>query len=391
MMPSTLNANHMVGVSHLPHTEYAADTTMLDELSRQLAAANNSRRLSRGSGSQRLGNAMRIAKPGSANNSPRSNILQSRRRTLIGEGHQRPHLQPLDAAYLPTPMYELNCEPTYEPEKRPARPVSWHPSSLQVSQAMSCTLPAYSEADQLPSYQQFPPTPTAYSGYNSPASAFSPLSLPYSNINSQQYYSPSARSFHAQPQPRPQLQVQQPQQPQIPTYQPTQSPSYSSCAGATSSSSLSSASSELPYLPAPRLPMTAGGAFDWDAFAAQGFDRYAAPPTPEDFVVSHQPLQKLETAASPKVAVEEETIPYQPLDDDESDGEILYGMGLYDAPDRESAIDFHRSTVFSLLGGSSHQERPGKGLKLEDAWEPPASDDEDDEEEEDDAEGEDQE
>jgi len=400
MMPSTLHANHMVGVSHLPQTGYAADTT-LDELSRQLAAANNSRRLSRSSGSQRLGNAMRIAKPGSANNSPRSQILQSRRRTLIGEGHQRPHWQPADATYLPTPMFELNCEPLYEPEKKPARPVSWHhPSSVQVSHAMSGTFPAYSEADYLVSYQQFPPTPTAYSAYNSPASTFSPLSLPYSNINTQQYYSPSGRSLHAQPQPQlhqlqlqqqQQQQQQQPQQQQMPTYQPTQSPSYSSSAGATSSSSLSSVSpSELLYLPAPRLSTTVGGAIDWVTFAAQGFDRYAAPPTPEDFGAYLQPLQKLETAPPPKPAPEEETMPYQPLDDDESEGEILYGMGLYDAPERDSTADFHRSAVFTLLGSSSHQERPGKGLKLEDEWEPPASDDEEDEEE-DDAEGEDQE
>jgi hypothetical protein len=382
-----LNANHMVAASHLPTASYANDA-MLDELSKQLAAANNSRRLSRGSGSQRIGNAMRIVKPGSANNSPRSNTMQSRRRTLIGEGQQRPHLQPVDASYLPTPMYELNCEPMYEPEKRPARPVSWHPSSLQIPQqqyqqqcAAPCNFVAY-DADQLANCQQFPPTPTAYSAYNSP-SAFSPLTLPYSNLHTPQYYSPSTRSLHAQSQAQLQPQPQAQQHQQISSYQVNQSPSYST--GTTSSSS---SSSGLPYLPAPRLPTTAGGALDWEAFAAQGFDRYAAPPTPEDFVVHHQPLQKLETTAPLKVAPEE-TIPYQPLDDDESEGEILYGMGLYDAPDVDSAVDFHRSTVFSLLGCSATQtERMGKGLKLEDAWEPPASDDDDEEE---DAEGEDQE
>jgi len=393
MMPSMLNTNHMVGgPQHFPHTDYSTDA-MLDELSRQLSAANNSRRLSRGSGSQRLGNAMRIVKPGSANNSPRSNIVQSRRRTLISEGQQRPHLQPMDASYLPTPTYELNCEPLYEPEKRPARPVSWHPSSVQHPQqqpypqqaALHCNFSAHSEVEHLASFQQFPPTPTAYSGYNSPASAFSPLSLPYSNINSQQYYSPSTRSLPSQP---PQLQAQQQQQQQhISTYQPNLSPSYSSAG--TNSASLSS---ELPYLPAPRLPTMAGGALDWDAFAAQGFDRYAAPPTPEDFVIHHQPLRKVETAAPAKVVPEVETLPYQPLDDDESEGEILYGMGLYDAPDRDSTLDFHRSAVFSLLGNSAvYPEPTRKGLKLEDAWEPPASDDEDEEEEEEDAEGEEQE
>jgi len=375
----------MVGVSQLPHPGYANDT-MLDELTRQLAAENKSRRLSRGSGSQRMGNPMRITKPGSANNSPRSNILQSRRRTLIGEGQQRPHLQPVDN-YLPTPTAELQYEAAFESEKRQARPLSWHPPSQQVPPqqlyrhqiSLPYVFPTYNEAEHFASYQQLPPTPAVYSGYNSPASAFSPLTLPYSSMGSQQYCSPSRRPPSAQQQPQ-----------QAPAYHPDQSPIYGSSIGNNSSSS---SSSELAYQPAPGLSTTAGGALDWETFAAQGFDRYAAPPTPEDFVAHHQPLQKVEAIAPTKVTPEEETIPFQPLEDDESEGEILYGMGLYDAPDREPALDFHRSTVFSLLGGSvPYPEPTGKRLKLEDAWEPPASDDEEEEGEEDaDAEAEDDE
>ena len=91
----------------------------------------------------------------------------------------------------------------------------------------------------------------------------------------------------------------------------------------------------------------------------------------------------------------EESIPFQPLEGDESGGEILYGMGLYDAPDKsynDPSLNLHRSTIMSLLGGAGGYPEPtGKGLKLEDAWEPPASDDEDDDAESDqDAEGDDQ-
>ncbi|KAK5658519.1 hypothetical protein OQA88_1911 [Cercophora sp. LCS_1] len=352
----------MAGVSHLPsHAGYASDA-MLDELSRQLAAANNSRRLSRGTGSQRMGNAMRIVKPGSANNSPRSSMLPARRRTLIGE-HQRPHLQPVEASYLPTPTPELHKELGYEPEQRPARPVSWHPSSQQLSQqycqqTMSYAFNNYKEAEIYNSYQQLPPTPTVYSGYTSPCSTFSPLSLPYSSAPSQQYYSPTSQT------------LSQPQQPQH-TQQQLPTPVYQQSPIRSTGSAVQS--SEMAYLPAPKVSNSSLSSLDWDTFAAQGFDKYAAPPTPEDFV-PNPPARTIETTPT-KLPVEE---PFKPMEmeDDESEGEILYGMGLYDAPEQDSVLDFHRSAVFSLLGGQ-YPEPTGKGLKLEEGWEPPVSDDED--------------
>jgi len=91
---------------------------------------------------------------------------------------------------------------------------------------------------------------------------------------------------------------------------------------------------------------------------------------------------------------------YQPLihdddNDDEPEGEILYGMGLYDAPDQtKGPAALHQSVVLSLLGGARDQREvldtgKGLGLKLEDAWEPPASDDDDDEDGEEDDDDED--
>ncbi|KAK3328475.1 hypothetical protein B0T19DRAFT_424684 [Cercophora scortea] len=311
---------------------------------------------------------MRIAKPRSANNSPRSAMLQSRRRTLIGENLQgRFHSQPANTSYLPTPPYEQPNELSQEREQKPARPVSWHPSTQHLvhptaypqQSPMDYPYAAYSDVEMFSNYQQLPPTPTTYSGYTSPASAFSPLSLPYSNAEPQQYLPPASRTYPTQ---------------QAPVYDPT----------VQSTHCVVGRVSEIPYQQAPQV---VGGSLDWRSFASgSGFDRCTAPPTPEYFTQSQQPEAKLAT---------EESIPYQPLEDEDEDCEILYGMGLYDAPDKsieDPHLDLHRSTIFSLLGGAAvYPEPTGKGLKLEDAWEPPASDDEDDSKDgDDDAEGEEQ-
>ncbi|KAK3378458.1 hypothetical protein B0H63DRAFT_247950 [Podospora didyma] len=377
MMPSMLHSN----MSQPHHASFTADTEMnFDEVSRDLvayndlgkrlgaAAAAGSRRHSRSSAcnnQQRVGHATRITKPGSANNSPRSAIVQSRRRTFIGDGLQGrlPPQHAIDMSYLPTPASEQSSEPVYERESKPPRPVSWHPSSQYIVQpqnypqqptAMLYPYSTYGEVEAMPSYQTLPPTPAVYSGYTSPSSTFSPLSLPYSGFGSQQVYSPPTQSLPAQ---------------QAPIFRPAYRTNLEQ----------EGVVSEIPYRPGPRL---AGGSLDWESFAAQGgFDRGTAPPTPEDF----DQAQKIET----KLATEE-SIPYQPLEDDESDGEILYGMGLYDAPNKsvqDPSLDLHRSTILSLLGGvASYPEPTGKGLKLEDAWEPPASDDEEDMDGEDDGE-----
>jgi hypothetical protein len=263
---------------------------------------------------------------------------------LIGDGLQsRFQPPPVDTSYLPTPGYDTPSEQIYEQQKKSARPVSWHPSSHQIVHQQS--------------YMQQNPMLYPFSTYND--AAFSPLSLPYSNMDSQQFFTPSG---HVQ-------QIQQ-----VPVMQETCHQNHDS----------RSITSEVSCQPASRI---GGGALDWKSFAVQdGFNRCSAPPTPEDL---YQPRQ-LET----KLATED-SIPYQPLEDDDSDGEILYGMGLYDAPEKpaeDSVLDLHRSTIRSLLGGGgAYPEPTGKGLKLEDAWEPPASDDEDgSNEDEDDAEGEEQ-
>lgn len=124
----------------------------------------------------------------------------------------------------------------------------------------------------------------------------------------------------------------------------------------------------------------------WTSYepVSSGLNTYTAPPTPKNFELPEQ-LTNIKVAS-------EEPVSYEATEDDESDGEILYGMGLYDPPEANepAGMDLHRSTVFSLLGNAGAYDKPsGKGLKLEDAWEPPVSEDEEEdneEEEEDDEE-----
>ncbi len=389
MMPSLFPAN-MVGVGHHSHGSGGAYTVdaMLEELSRQLVG--NTRRYSRtANGQQRpAGNAMRIAKPGSANNSPRSSTIQSRRRTLIGDGFRgglQTRSPAVDQMYLPTPGSETSNGSFYErePSTRPARPLSWHPSTQNVQQglyhqdggnSMMYPYSAYNDAELLAGLQHFPPTPAVvYSGYASPADSFSPLSLPYSNFSSQPICSPLS-----QPIQTPQQQQQQQQQQQTPVFHPA--PSYSPAANSLSA---------MTYLP----PACAAddSSLMWETYPAAN----TAPPTPEDFACSLMGEQQPQHLSPMKPEPAQQA--YQPLIhddeiDDEPEGEILYGMGLYDAPDQSKGpAALHQSVVLSLLGGAREQREvvdsgKGLGLKLEDAWEPPASDEEDDDEEEEDEE-----
>ncbi|KAK3308839.1 uncharacterized protein B0T15DRAFT_120529 [Chaetomium strumarium] len=372
MLPSLYGTNN-TGAAHDPVSSgtYTVDT-MLNELSRQLTV--NTRRHSRAcNGQPRGGNPMRISKPGSANSSPRTSAFQSRRRTLIGDGFQgklQTQSPVTGQAYLPTPASEAPSEFFYGRESRPARPLSWHPSSQYAQQTpfpqhdssgnVLYQFPAYSDAEMLAALQQMPPTPTVYSGYTSPAESFSPLSLPYSNLSSQQ------------------------QQQQGPTYPPAVCSDYPS-AGALS---------EIPYLPPPQ----AGSAsFAWEPCPANTsmLSRHTAPPTPEDFACS---LMLNQAAGEARAALPQQPTKqsaaissrqsFEPLirsdeNDEESEGEILYGMGLYDEPDHRRAPSLHQSVVLSLLGSAVDPKEEtdsgeGLGLKLEDAWEPPASEDEED-------------
>ncbi|KAI0810680.1 hypothetical protein GGR55DRAFT_678642 [Xylaria sp. FL0064] len=358
MMPSVFGAD---GLQITPST-YTNQTTLDNFSGQQPGFPDACRRISRHPNGQRTPGTMRVVKPSSANNSPQN--MMARRRTLMSDGNMaRRRQQALDQAILQqmqdTSPYYTNHQ---DPVKRNSRPVSWHPSShipnaqqmhMQIPQvdfnqfAMAMTTP-YHAKECFTGYQNLPPTPAAYSGHTSPASGYSPL-LPYGPV---------------------------PQYTTLPGYITTDTSVpvphlVSSCFNTSSSPD---AAGELPAY-------TSQAPYDWNTYASHGLQSCTAPPTPEEFRGVHQPQS----------VPSEESIPYQPLEDtenEEEEGEILFGMGLYDLPskaDTDPELDHYRTTTSQFLDSTY---RSGKGWKLEEAWEPPATYDEDAEE---DADGEDQE
>ncbi|KAI0408209.1 hypothetical protein F4802DRAFT_457087 [Xylaria palmicola] len=352
MMASSFGAG--VPLMTLPtYTTYP----ILDDFSRQqIAFPDSSRRIPRYPNGQRTPGAMRVAKPRSANNSPQA--MLARRRTLVNDSNQARRRQQaiLQQMQETSPYYGSQ----HDQVKRNTRPVSWHPSSqvhdaqqlhMEIPQVdmsqLSMAMPTlYTTKEGFAGYPHLPPTPAAYSGYTSPVSGFSPLLSAYGPATQ-----PTAMPTYISGPWIPTAQVASS------CYNPSGSPdNMASC------------------------PTYDNQAFDWHTYSLHELQACTAPPTPDEFQAIQQPQE----------VPPEESIPYQSLEpeNEEEEGEILVGMGLYDLPtkaDTDPELDHYHTTTSQLLDTTY---RMGKGWKLEEAWEPPASDDEDSEE---DADGEDQE
>ncbi|KJZ80556.1 hypothetical protein HIM_00406 [Hirsutella minnesotensis 3608] len=323
----------------------------LGDVSTQMAISQVTRRHSKGSagGQQRTGQVMRVHKPCSANTSPRSSTSASRRRTMAIDCSV-PHRQrqPVDA--FPTTKRNGLVTPT----EQTSRPVSWHPTScLQQpprQQFTSYPFPystLYTDHhDPYPARPHFSPMMTAYSNDTSPCSTFSPLPLFPGNGDTASYAQPTA------------WEASQRKMASYPPFAAQSTPEPLAI-----------------YDGLPRQPLPEENAH-WNAFPAQRYT--TSPPTPESFTqLSHS-----------QPTVSEDGDSFDPLANPEDDGEILVGMGLYDAPEKhieDPQLNNYRSTVSALLGSSlKFREPQGKGLKLEETWEPPKSDDEDEEQDDDD-------
>jgi hypothetical protein len=326
---------------------YATVESLLDE------AATNLRRYSRGSTSghktiSSMGGSMRIVKPNSTSNSPRLSANLGRRKTVMSD---RSRMQ-VSGTFV---SHDGLRNPT-----KSNRPVSWHPSSqFAPQQVYQTTYQATDTSNDFPLFD-LPHATAVYSGYASPDSTFSPVTMPYTGYEQQHYpytestsYPPSSNYGDYQQQ----MGVQH-----VPSYLST---------------------------PAENSDSTMYSHFDWSNFSINGFERSTtAPPTPENFLPIQHPDPSFPS---------EEAIPYHPLSDpaDEEEGEILCGMGLYDEPDTgkmyssDPQLDNYRSSVSQLLG-APRKEAMGKGLKLEETWAPPADDEEEDEDEDGDGEDDDE-
>lgn len=357
MMPSFIGAT-LAGVAP---TQYTHDA-LFEDISRQMSTFA-SRRYSRGSAGAftgSVGNAMRVSKPASANNSPRNNLMHQRRRTMMNDPlYVQRAQQMLEQPQLPTPGADMYGNHCYEPVKRSTRPISWHPTS-QITQAQATPafqpqmsqypFPSYCDYDFYTTQTaQVPPTPAAFSAYSSPGSAFSPLQLPsYNTYELPNTYASPCWDVTAGPL----------------------APAVTSTIHAQQTPDFVNAALETPAI----MPEYAEPSFSPASWAnlppANYSQSVTAPPTPEDPPKAQQPAP---------VVVKQEPLGFTPPEEQdvvEDDGDILVGLGLYDPPER-----------LGLLGASF--QPTGKGLKLEDAWEPPATDDDedDDDDEADDGEG----
>lgn len=104
------------------------------------------------------------------------------------------------------------------------------------------------------------------------------------------------------------------------------------------------------------------------------FASFPAPQTPDFLPIQYppEPSQNVEVDPSPPIVKKK--------------SKELVGMGLYDYPDQDSLSSLNWSTRFS-----EQRESMGKGLKLEETWQPPKDSDGEEDEAEDEAEEEEEE
>lgn len=321
------------------NSAYGRVEILLDDVAKQMASSNLSR-YSRGSSGFKTGGSLRA-------NSPRSSIGVGRRKTVIADAGYRQRLG-LHERNPSLSGQGSNVQNSHRKQNRAQRPVSWHPSSAHLT-PQPTAYPSYTFAGN-EAVEEFPvfdmaPAPPVYSGYTSPASAFSPQCLPYSQPE-QPFHYPEA--------------VSMPSNPAYDMYQ---------------TSGLFDQTTTLLPPSTNDMDPTMYSHMDWN-FPTNTFETSTAPPTPQNLL----PVQHPEPAFPP-----EESIPYQPLEDEDDSGEELIGMGLYDTPDAGKALpdpqlDNYRAMMMSQLLGPAYQrpEPKGKGLKLEETWSPPPDNGDDD-------------
>lgn len=404
-------------------------------------------------GQQRAGNPNRISKPWSANNSPRSSTLSSRRRTESWYGDRlRPWTPAAGPNELPTPPLgvdttlipswdvdmtvprEVHYEP-YVPEVKPARPLSWHPSSYQGQQLSGNRQYTSSSAQTSRISPVFNimgallPVPSPldmYTGHTSPPEACSPLSLPASSLSwtppvqhqslLEPYEPPAALfptrpngSYHGLPVAEmigPAAYYATPSGFLQPANQQTAQQLPSPVPYVPQSVRLDTHSNSTPYTPDSFVPQS--------VHADNHIHSSAVSPSPlvNTMPMGQQPRQtqlpQQQSSSPPYVPATPHIQHQQPEpapapapqeeDDDDDGSEILVGLGLYDPPNPPThTINNTNSLIcdgmpagFKSTGSQGGTRRPawlrggaapagigmGMGLKLEEAWTPPESEDE---------------
>ncbi|MCJ1418854.1 hypothetical protein MMC32_005205 [Xylographa parallela] len=334
---------------------------MLFDVSNKMARAQLARQIS--SSSSFRERASRVLKPNSVGNSPQN---PQRRRTVTAQTTARRR----------SDMYNQNI-PTPHPGAEPqsghqtwsmsnVRPVSWHPSSRGVNRSSVRATSARTS-----SYE--PQPRNSMIGYQTVAMNGLPTPMTQPDLNANFPVDPFF-SLDGSGVPYQQQITQQSQPPMaIPQgYDPaglSLDTSYPSYVPSNSSYHL-----EFPTVPLsgdyPTCSPMSYATQTW-AESLSAFPTYTAPPTP-DFLPIQNPSdmwQGSTTAVQPRLT--------------KPRSKELVGMGLYDHPDRNSfSLDSATESHVGSFIADPHHESLGKGLKLEETWQPPAEEEEEEDDEE---------
>jgi len=327
---------------------------MLFEVSNRMARAQLARQKSNASSTFRQ-RASRILKTNSGGASPQS--LQ-RRRTVTSHtaSHRRAELYHQGLQQAQQGVEQCNVRQSWSTfNVRPAsnaRPVSWHPSSMGLNRPTPRTSTYETSSTQsMVAYQTVAmnglPTPMTQPDLNKDLPVDPFFSLDNSTVLCQQ--SAMAQQGYTSAG----LSVDNSYQSCVP-FDQTNQPRYTTVPASSDYSTFS--------------PMDFTTQIWADSLST--FPTYTAPPTP-DYLPMQTPSEMWQGAE----AAEQPTLI-------KSQSKELIGMGLYDKPDRNScSLNSLAGSHGGSFGAHPHHESLGKGLKLEETWQPPAEEEEDEEEE----------
>ncbi|MCJ1401015.1 hypothetical protein MMC11_004227 [Xylographa trunciseda] len=333
---------------------------MLFDVSNKMARAQLARQIS--SSSSFRERASRVLKPNSNGNSPQN---PQRRRTVTAQMTSRRRSDMYNQT-IPTPCPGAEPQPGHQSwAMSNVRPVSWHPTSMGVNRSS-----VRGTSARTSSYE--PQTRNSTMGYQTIAMNGLPTPMTQPDLNADFPVDPffsldgSCIPYQQQiaPQSQPSMAIPQ---------------GYDTAGLSLDTSYQSYVPPDSTYhLQFPTVPLTGdyptcspmGYATQTWAESLSAFPTYTAPPTP-DFLPIQNPSdmwQGATTAVRPRLT--------------KPRSKELVGMGLYDTPDRNSfSLDSATESHGDSFIANPHHESLGKGLKLEETWQPPAEEEEDDEEE----------
>ncbi|MCJ1393553.1 hypothetical protein MMC18_006428 [Xylographa bjoerkii] len=329
---------------------------MLFDVSNRMARAQLARQIS--SSSSFRERASRVLKPNSVGNSPQN---PQRRRTVTAQMTSR-RRSDMYNQNIPTPRPGAEPQPGHQSwSMSNVRPVSWHPTSMGKINRSSVR----GTSARTSSYE--PQARDSMVGYQTVAMNGLPTPMTQPDLNADFPVDPFF-SLDGSCIPYQQQITQQSQPPMtIPQgYDPaglSLDTSYQSYVPQDSSYHL-----QFPIVPlSGDYPTMSYPTQTW-AESLSAFPSYTAPPTP-DFLPIQNPSdmwQGATTAAQPRLT--------------KPRSKELVGMGLYDTPDRDSfSLDSATESHVGSFIADPHHESLGKGLKLEETWQPPSEEEEDEE------------